>query len=190
MENGDAIDRRLVMHNDFIFVGPPSDPANVKRFDSPAIALAEIVDNGAYFVSRGDDSGTHKKELAMWKQAGVQPEGDWYLQSGQGMGATLRIASEKNAYTMTDRATYLALQHTLDQSIVLEGDPSMLNVYHTMRVNPANWPSVNEQGTIAWSEFLVSEEGQNIIAEFGNERFGQPLFFPDAGKQGFEIGSD
>jgi tungstate transport system substrate-binding protein len=105
------------------------------------------------------------------------------------MGATLRIASEKTAYTLTDRATYLAQQHTLDLSIVLEGDPSMLNVYHSMRINPANWPSVNEPGTIAWSDFLVSEEGQDMIADFGLERFGQPLFLPDAGKQESELGT-
>ena len=188
MDSGDTIDRRLVMHNDFVIVGPPSDPAQVKGHDSPAAALAAITDSGASFVSRGDDSGTHKKELAMWQEAGLQPDTDWYLESGQGMGATLRIASEKTAYTLTDRATYLAQQHTLDLSIVFEGAPSMLNVYHTMRVNPANWPSVNEPGTIAWSDFLVSEEGQNMIAGFGVERFGQPLFFPDAGKQESEVG--
>ncbi len=189
MDSGDAIDRRLVMHNDFVIVGPPSDPAKVKGLDSPAAALAAILAGDASFVSRGDDSGTHKKELAMWQEAGLQPEGDWYLESGQGMGATLRIASEKTAYTLTDRATYLAQQHTLDLSIVLEGDPSMLNVYHSMRINPANWPSVNEPGTIAWSDFLVSEEGQDMIADFGLERFGQPLFFPDTGKQESELGA-
>lgn len=190
IDSGDAIDRRLVMHNDFIFVGPPSDPANVKSYDKPAEALKAIIESGASFASRGDDSGTHKKELAMWVEAGIQPEGTWYLQSGQGMGATLRIASEKNAYTLTDRATFLALQHTLEQDIVLEGDPSMLNVYHTMRVNPENWPSVNELGAIAWSDFLVSNKGQKIIADFGIEQFDQPLFFPDAGKEEHEAGTN
>lgn len=125
----------------------------------------------------------------MWEELGLQPEGNWYLQSGQGMGATLRIASEKRAYTLTDRATYLSQQHTLDMSIVLQGDPSMLNVYHTMRVNPARWSAVNEPGAKAWSDFMVSEEAQDMIANFGVERFGQSLFFPDAGKPESEVGA-
>lgn len=188
MENRDAIDRRLIMHNDFVIVGPSSDPAEIKSYESPTAAFTAIKDSGAIFVSRGDDSGTHKKELAIWEGSGIQPNRDWYLQSGQGMGATLRIASEKDAYTLTDRATFLALKHTLNSNVLLEGDPSLLNPYHTMRVNPQKQPAVNEPGAIAWSDFLESKEGQTIIANFGVKRFGQPLFFPDAGKQESDIG--
>ena len=181
IENGSAIDRRLMMHNDFVIVGPAGDPAGIQGMKVPGNALKQIGESEVVFVSRGDDSGTHKKELSLWAQAGTDPEGEWYLESGQGMGATLRIASEKGAYTLTDRATYLSQRETLDLIILLEGDPSLLNIYHVMRVNPREWPNINEDGALALSDFLTSAEGQALTGAFGVETFGQPLFFPDAG---------
>ena len=153
-------------------------------------AFSQIGSTGSIFVSRGDDSGTYKRELAVWDKAEFSPEGDWYLESGQGMGATLRIASEKRAYTLTDRATYLALLHTLDLVILLEGDPSLINPYHVMAVNPEKFSSVNSNGARAWSDFLLSSEGQALIAQFGQEEFGIPLFIPDAGKSEDQLGGE
>jgi tungstate transport system substrate-binding protein len=182
IENGSAVDRRLVMHNDFVIVGPPADPAGVRGIQAPENALKAIAESGASFVSRADDSGTHKMELSLWEKAGLSPDFDHYIESGQGMGATLRIASEKDAYSLTDRATFLSQQDTLGLDILVEGDAALLNVYHVMSVNPERWPAVNAEGALAWSEFLVSKETQERIAAFGVEAFGQPLFFPDAGK--------
>jgi tungstate transport system substrate-binding protein len=188
IESGTAVDRRLVMHNDFVLVGPAADPAGVAGAATPGEALSRIVDAGAAFASRADDSGTHKKELELWLEAGREPGGAWYLETGQGMGATLRIATERQAYSLTDRATYLALRDTLDLAIVFEGAPSLLNVYHVMRVNPERYPAVNVAGALAWSDFMVSDETQAVIAGFGVDRFGQPLFFPDAGRSEAEFG--
>ena len=188
VDNGSAVDRRLVMHNDFVLVGPSGDPAGLRGMTSPEMAFMTMAEAEATFVSRGDDSGTHKKELHFWQAAGVEPQGEWYLESGQGMGATLRIASEKAGYTLTDRATYLAQRDTLDLDVLLEGDASLLNVYHVMMVNPAQWSDVNESGAIAWSDFLTSAEGQMMIGEFGVSKFGQPLFFPDADKTDADFG--
>ncbi len=188
VDNGSAVERRLVMHNDFVIVGPPADTAGIRGQSAPIEVLKKIAAAEATFVSRGDDSGTHKKELSMWETAGLTPEGDWYLESGQGMGATLRIANEKGGYTLTDRATYLAQREALDLEILIEGDPSLLNVYHVMMVNPEQWPAVNEAGARAWSDFLISAEGQAMIGEFGVEEFGQPLFFPDADKTDADLG--
>ncbi len=188
VDNGDAVDRRLIMHNDFIIVGPPADPAGIAGLASPEEALAQVAANEATFVSRGDDSGTHKKELKIWQATGMEPSGEWYLETGQGMGASLRVASEKTGYLLTDRATYLAQQQNLDLDIMIEGGPSLLNVYHVMMVNPEKWPKVNEAGAQAWADFLSSAEGQEMIGEFGQDKFGQPLFFPDAGKSEAEMG--
>lgn len=179
IDNGSAVDRRPVMHNDFVIVGPPDDPAGIRGLNSPEEALSQIAGSEVIFVSRGDDSGTHKKELALWEAAGQHPAGEWYLESGQGMGATLRIATEKGGYTLTDRGTYLSLRDTLDLDILLEGDESLLNVYHVMRPNPDKWPNVNVEGAVAFSDFLISAEGQELIGSFGLEEFSQPLFFPD-----------
>jgi tungstate transport system substrate-binding protein len=188
MENGFGSDRRLVMHNDFILVGPSADPAGVKGLGALE-AMKAIAATGATFVSRGDDSGTHKKELDLWKKAGVDPAGQaWYLESGQGMGATLTIASEKAAYTLTDRATYLANKDNLQLVIPSEGDPTLLNVYHVIAVNAEKWPAVNLDGAAAFADFLVSAAGQALIGSFGVEEFGQPLFIPDAGKAEEELG--
>lgn len=187
VENGSAIDRRLIMHNDFVLVGPLTNPAGIREFDSPVDALQRISESESLFISRGDDSGTHKKEIAIWQSGDMTPQGDWYLEAGQGMGATLRIASEKKGYTLTDRATYLALKDTLDLEILLDGDASLLNLYHVMSVNPRNWPNVNAHGARAWSDFLMSKEGQELIGEFGIDRYGQPLFFPDANVEEAEL---
>jgi len=181
---GALIDRRLVMHNDFVLAGPPADPAGIRRRPAgkAASALGQIARTGSRFVSRGDRSGTHLKEQALWKAAGVVPGGDWYLESGQGMGATLTIASEKRAYTLTDRGTYLAFRRRLELGIVLEGDPALANVYHVLRPDPVRVPRVNVAGGRALEDFLVSPAAQAAIETFGVETHGAPLFFPDAGK--------
>ena len=186
--NGFGIDRRLVMHNDFVIVGPPPDPAGI-RATNPVEALKKIFASRATFVSRGDDSGTHVKELALWKNAGLDPAGqDWYLETGQGQGATLTIASEKGAYALTDRGTFLAYKSNVDLEILVEGDPFLLNVYHVITVNPGKWPNVNLEGAKAFADFITSSEGQDIIAGFGIEKYGQPLFFPDADKTDSDLG--
>jgi tungstate transport system substrate-binding protein len=189
MDSGFGTDRRLVMHNDFIIVGPVADPAEIKG-STPADAFKAIFDAGASFVSRGDNSGTNTKELSIWKNANLDPKGKaWYIESGQGMGATLTITSEKGAYTLTDRATYLANKANLQLDILVEGDPSLLNVYHVIAVNPEKWPKVNTAGAKAFADFITSPETQqNIIGKFGVEKFGQPLFFPDADKTDADLG--
>ncbi len=188
--NGFGIDRRLVMHNDFVIVGPPTDPAGI-RGENPVEALKKIFASHVTFVSRGDDSGTHVKELALWKNAGHDPKGtgeDWYLETGQGQGATLSVASEKGGYALTDRGTFLAYKPNVDLEILVEGDPFLLNVYHVITVNPAKWPKVNFTGAKAFADFITSSEGQKLIAEFGVEKYGQPLFFPDANKNDADLG--
>lgn len=189
VESGAVVNYQLVMHNDFVLVGPPEDPAGVRGLKESAAAFRRIAEQGALFVSRGDESGTHKKEQAIWQQAGIDPEGKpWYHSSGSGMGQTLRIASEKGGYTLTDRATYLSLRPNLNLEILLEGEPGLLNVYHVMQVNPERFPRVNAEGARAFVEFMVSPEGQKLIGEFGVDKYGQPLFFPDAGKTLKDLG--
>jgi tungstate transport system substrate-binding protein len=179
---GSLTNRRPVMHNDFILVGPPADPAGIRGATGAAEAFRRIAGRQVRFVSRGDNSGTHNKERSLWKAAGVIPGGPWFLESGQGMGATLIIASEKDAYTLTDRGTYLVFQQRLRLTILLEGDAPLLNPYHVLEVNPARHPKVNAGGGKAFADFLVSDEAQEVIRTFGVEKYGQPLFFPDAGK--------
>lgn len=188
MESGFGKERFLLMHNDFVIVGPPGDPAMVAGLNSTDEVLARISNSGSSFVSRGDDSGTHKQELALWNEANIEPAGEWYLESGQGMGASLKIASEKSAYTLADRGTYFALRENLDLDVFVEGHPSLLNVYHVILVNPDIWPNVNYEGASAFAKFLTSAEIQTLIGEFGIDRFGQPLFTPDAGKSDAELG--
>ncbi len=188
MEEGHGKDRFLVMHNDFVVAGPAADPAGIHGLDSQA-AFASIHDSGATFVSRGDDSGTHKKELELWKKDALDPAGQaWYLETGQGMGASLIVASEKDAYTLTDRATYLANKDNLQLEILLEGDTSLLNVYHIITVNPEKWPKVNYEGSLAFSKFLTDPATQEVIGQFGVDKYGQPLFYPDAGKSDTDLG--
>ena len=188
MDGGYGSERFLVMHNDFVIVGPENDPAGIKDTPSAADALRKIERAGTPFISRGDDSGTNKKELALWDAAGAPPTGAWYQESGQGMAATLTIASELQAYTLTDRATYLHNLETLDLDVLLEGDQVLLNVYHVIIVNPKKWPAVNEAGARAFAEYLVDNETQKMIGEYGVQEFGQPLFFPDAEKTDAELG--
>ncbi|MBI3922830.1 MAG: substrate-binding domain-containing protein, partial [Armatimonadetes bacterium] len=183
MKAGHGRDRRLVMHNDFIIVGPKGDPAKVKGARRAAAGFHRIAAAKATFFSRGDESGTHKMELKLWRAAKVDLEGGWYQQSGQGMGATLKIASEKSAYTLTDRATYLALRKNLDLRILLERDAPLLNIYHVIVVSPEKHPGTNLQGAKAFADFMTAKGTQRLIGKFGTDKFGQPLFFPDAGKR-------
>ena len=182
MENGFGSERFLIMHNDFVIVGPSDDPAEIGGMQVAADALSKIAAREVNFITRGDDSGTHKKELSLWDQSEVIPMGDWYQETGQGMGSTLIIASEKYGYTLTDRATYLAQRDNLELVILVEGDEVLLNIYHVMIVNPELWPAVNIDGATAFAEFMISEDVQKMIAEFGIQEYGQPLFFPDADK--------
>jgi tungstate transport system substrate-binding protein len=183
VDSGAVRNYQLVMHNDYVIVGPVDDPAGVKG-KSSVEALRTISAKGVIFVSRGDDSGTHKKELSIWKKAELNPGGGkWYVESGQGMGATLLMASEKQGYTLTDRATYLAEKKNVQLDILSEGDKTLLNIYHVMEVNPDKFSKVNAAGGKAFVEFMVAPETQKMIADFGKDKFGQSLFFPDAGKQ-------
>ena len=177
---GFAVNRKLVMHNDFIIVGPASDPAGIANAASAAEAFTLIADSGSTFISRGDDSGTHKKELSIWEEAGIEPQGEWYVESGKGMGDTLRIASEEEAYTLSDRATYLNLSDDVELDILFEGDEALNNYYHVMEVNPEKWPDVNNEGAQAFSDFVTGTEAQEFLLTFGVDRFGQQLFYPDA----------
>lgn len=188
MDAGFGKERFLVMHNDFIIVGPADDPAGIKGA-GPADAFRAFFEKGTPFVSRGDDSGTHKMELSFWAKAELDPAGQaWYIESGQGMGATLTIASEKAAYTLTDRATYLASKDNLDLEILVEGNKTLLNVYHVITVNTEKWPKVNYDGAIAFAKFLTDPATQKVIGEFGVDKFGAPLFFPDADKTDADLG--
>ena len=188
VESGVVVNRQLVMHNDFVIIGPADDPAGVKSATTAAEGLKKIADAGATFISRGDDSGTDKKEKALWKEAGIDPKGqEWYQETGQGMGATITVANEKMAYTLSDRGTYLAQKKNIDLEIVLEGDAPLLNIYHVMQVNPEKYPMVNGDGAKAFVEFMVSDEVQEIIRTYGVDQYGEPLFFPDAGKAEEEL---
>lgn len=187
MDGGFGKDRYLVMHNDFIIVGPVEDPAKIAASATTADAFKAIAAAKTVFVSRGDDSGTNKAELNLWKAAELTPEGDWYLKTGQGMGDTLRIASEKAGYTLTDRATYLAMKDTLNLTITYQGDKALLNIYHVITVNPDLWKNMNYEGAKAFADWMVSDDTQKIIAEFGAEKYGQALFTPDAGKAEDEV---
>jgi tungstate transport system substrate-binding protein len=186
---GYGINRRLVMHNDYIIVGPPSDPAGIKGMKSAAGAFKKIAAANSVFMSRGDNSGTHSKERDIWKAAGINAEGQkWYQQTGLGMGQTLAIAAEKKTYTVADRGTYLALKKNLGLDILTEGDAILLNIYNVIEVNPAKWLKVNAAGAKAFADFMVSSQTQNIIKTFGVDKFGSPLFFPDAGKKEDRLG--
>ena len=175
--------RRLVMYNDFVVIGPDDDPAKIKGERSALAAFRKIAAAGARFVSRGDRSGTHLLEQALWKQAGVTPAAPWYIESGQGMGATLGIADDRKAYTLTDRATLLAFGKRVRLAIMVEGDRPLLNLYSVMEVNPANGPRVNAAGGKAFADFMLAPETQAVIKTFGVDRYGQPLFVPIAGKK-------
>jgi tungstate transport system substrate-binding protein len=185
---GKMLDRRLVMYNDFVIIGPADDPAKIKGTKKAADALKAIAASGSRFVSRGDNSGTHVLEKALWKLAGVEPQGAWYIESGQGMGATLGIADDRKAYTLTDRGTFLAFQKRVRLPILLEGDRPLLNIYSVMLVNPSNGPKVNAAGGTAFADFMVSADVQKVIKTFGVDKYGQPLFVPVAGANEEEVG--
>lgn len=188
MAEGFGSSRRLVMHNDFVVVGPASDPAKTKG-GKAADAMKRIAKAGAIFASRGDNSGTHAKEKGLWKVAGINPEGQkWYQQTGLGMGQTLNVAAEKKGYTITDRATYLSLKKGLGLEILVEGDGKLLNVYHVIELNPAKSPRINIQGGKSFADFMVAKKTQEVIGRFGEKKFGAPLFFPDAGKKPESLG--
>ncbi len=177
---GNGVNRRDVMYNDFIIVGPTNDPAGIRGTKDAKKALVAITKAGAHFISRGDDSGTHKKEKILWKKAGMVPKGNWYSEAGQGMGAVIQIANEKMAYTLADRGTYLTYKKKVSLEILCEGDPDLSNPYGIIAVNPAKHPHVNYVLAMAYIGWVTSPEGQRIIRGFGKEKFGQPLFIPVA----------
>jgi tungstate transport system substrate-binding protein len=176
-----------VMHNDFLIVGPAADPDGLRGLTDARAAMRRIARRGGPFVSRGDQSGTHKMEQRLWRLTGITPPassgGSWYIESGQGMAATLQMADEKLAYTLTDRATYLAWREHLKLVPLVEGDTLLYNVYHVMEVNPQNAPRVNVAGGRALADWFVAPETQRRIGQFGRQRFGRSLFVPDAGKK-------
>ncbi len=184
VDSGYFVRRRLVMHNDFLVVGPSDDPAGLRGMTDAVAAFRRIAEGGAPFVSRGDRSGTHQRELSLWKDAGttLPAPRSWYAESGQGMGATLQMADEKAAYTLTDRATYLAWRDKVHLAPMVEGDSLLYNVYHVLELNPNNSSRINLAGGTALADFFVAPETQARIGEFGKSRFGQRLFVPDAGK--------
>jgi tungstate transport system substrate-binding protein len=191
MDGGFGKERFLVMHNDFIVVGPSADPAGIKGGSKAVDAFKKIAEVAAPFVSRGDKSGTNTKELALWKNAGLDPATEkpaWYIETGQGMGATLTITSEKSAYTLTDRATYLANKANLQLDLLVEKDNALLNVYHVITVNQALWPKVNYDGALAFAKWLTEPDTQKVIREFGIDKYGEELFIPDADKTDADLG--
>ncbi len=178
VEAGYGINRRDVMHNDFVILGPAEDPAGIRGIDDATTALKKLAASGSYFVSRGDDSGTHKMEMSLWAAAGLEPGGDWYLPAGQGMGAVLTIANEKGAYALADRGTYLAFREKLSLEVLVEGDNRLFNPYGVIAVNPALHAHVNYIDAMTFIGWLTSPDGQAIIGEF--KIGGQALFTPDA----------
>jgi tungstate transport system substrate-binding protein len=191
MQQGNGTERRLVMHNDFLIVGPDADPAQIKSDPSALDAMQKIAAAGAPFVSRGDNSGTQQLELTLWQKVGIEPKGQaWYVESGSGMGQTLTIADQKQAYTITDRATWLAFSSKIQLPSLVERDPVLLNIYHVMPVNPERFPNVriNVAGGKAFADFMVAAATQTIIGNFGRDKYGQALFVPDAGKSEADVG--
>jgi tungstate transport system substrate-binding protein len=183
MADGHGLQRRLVMHNDFVILGPPADPAGVRESRTAPEALRRIAAQGALWLSRADNSGTDAQEKKLWKAAGLVPQGQkWFLETGLGMGQTLNVAADKKGYTLSDRGTYLAMAKVLGMAILCQGDPSLLNIYHVIQVDPVRFPLVNRAGAKAFADFMVAPGTQEAIRTFGVEKYGAPLFFPDAGK--------
>ncbi len=181
VSSGSGIDRRLVMFNDFVLVGPANDPAQVKGTADILAALKAIAQKQSVFISRGDNSGTEQLERKLWKASGINPDGQgWYVQSGSGMGQTLQIADQKQAYTMSDRGTFLAFTPRIALVVLAEKDARLLNVYHVIAVNPTRFPQVNTAGAQAFSAFLVAPDTQALIKTFGQDKYGQSLFTPCA----------
>lgn len=184
VEEGHGPARYDVMYNDFILVGPASDPAGVKATSSNNIidALKLIADTQSTFISRADDSGTHKKELGIWKTVGIEPKGDWYVEAGQGMGDVLTMASEKLGYTISDRATYLSMRDKLDLEIITENDNNLFNQYGVIVVDPSKNDKINAEGALEFQNWILSDETQELIKGFGVDEYGQSLFIPNASK--------
>jgi len=183
MAAGNGESRLVVMHNDFIIVGPVDDPAGIKGATNAGDAFKKIATAEALFLSRGDQSGTNTKELSLWTSAGIQPSGTWYQETGQGMGATLNVASDKQGYTLSDRGTYLAQKASLDLELLVEGDKALFNQYHVIVVDPKKHSNVNAEGARAFASFITSPTVQATIAQFGVKQYGQALFISDAGKE-------
>lgn len=189
VEKGFGTNYQLIMHNDFLIIGPAADPAGIKGTKSAVEAFKLIEAKKSVFVSRGDKSGTDTMEKGLWKTAGItKAVGPAYQETGQGMGATLTVAEQKAAYTVTDRATYLAQKKNLTLVPLVEGDKALLNIYHVMTVNPEKWPKVNAAGGKAFADFMVAPATQQMIANYGVDKYGQALFFPDAGKNETDLG--
>jgi tungstate transport system substrate-binding protein len=182
MAEGHGSQRRLVMHNDFVLIGPKSDPADLAGGKSITAAFARIAKTDSPFVSRGDESGTHLKEKRIWAEAGIIPDVDWYIDAGSGMAYTLRMANEKTAYTLSDRGTYLAQRSSLDLAILSQGDRLLRNQYSVIVVNPAKHPHVKVAAARRFADFLLSPATQSTIGRFGADKFGEPLFYPDAAR--------
>lgn len=178
LSDGYGVNRRDVMYNDFLIIGPAADPAEIRGMKDAKEALRKIAHTGVLFISRGDDSGTHKKELDLWEKAEIAPQGSWYSEAGQGMGTVIQIANQKLAYTLADRGTYLAYSDKIDLEVLSEGDSDLFNPYGIIAVNPAKFPSVNYVLAMAYIGWVTSVEGQSIIREFGKDKFGESLFIP------------
>ncbi len=182
MAQGYGLSRRFVMYNDFVIIGPPEDTAGIKGLGA-ADAMKRIAEKRAVFVSRGDQSGTHVRELAMWRRAGIDPKGQlWYRETGQGQGLTMEVAEQLQGYAFTDRGTYLVFEKRLRLPILVENDPSLYNIYHVMPVDSAKFPKVNGAAAKTFADYILSPEGQQVIGEFGKAQYGRSLFIPAADK--------
>ncbi len=179
VNEGYGMDRTTFMRNDFVVLGPKDDPAKIKGIEKAASVFKKIAGSKVLFVSRGDKSGTHKKELKLWKESGVDPARDNYIEIGQGMAATVRVANEKQGYVLCDRSTYLSLKNTIDLIILSQGDPLFENRYSLILVNPLKFPKVNVSGAKTLFDFLLSEDSKGIVEDFGKGKFGEQLFFWD-----------
>jgi tungstate transport system substrate-binding protein len=180
VDAGFGVNRRSVMVNDFVVVGPPADPAQIAGLQNAAEAFKRIASSGSVFISRGDESGTHVKEKLVWAAAAIAPAGAWYREVGQGMGAVLKLADEMGAYALTDRGTYLAMKDKLGLKVLSEHDRQLQNPYSTIAVNPARCPRTQYERAMQLVAWFTSPDGQAIIREFGRERYGEPLFTPTA----------
>jgi tungstate transport system substrate-binding protein len=184
VQEGFGTERIDLMYNDFVIVGPPNDPAGIKGMKKATEALKKISEKGSTFISRGDKSGTHVAEMELWGKAGIKPSGSWYVvyeKGATGNAPTLRYADEKQAYTFMDRATYLSLKNQIKIQVLMEKDEAMLNYISLIPVNPKKFPKVNYEDTMTFVKWLTNpKKGQKIIRDFGKDKYGSPLFFPNS----------